>query len=207
MGLLVQGSIEPELSHEEDHNDGIGQARTERLTIEHVNAIRDAAHRHFGWHSLALAQALQFELLLKQSDVIGEWVPASEPGVSDIFRGDEKWVRGLRWSNIEDNWILRAVITGSGRQQPKNVEIDLKQAPMVMEELKLSVDRSAAGPLVICEANRLPWSQNEFRRKWRMVANEAGVPMNIKNMDSGKSDKPIARTLPSGRIRKVLAEP
>jgi hypothetical protein len=34
-----------------------------------------------------------------------------------------------------------------------------------------------------------------------MVANEAGIPMNVKNMDSGKADQPIARTVPSGMIR------
>jgi hypothetical protein len=179
----------------------IPEARTERLTVEHVNAIREAAHRHFGWHSMALAQALQFELLLKQTDVIGEWVPASEPGISDVFRGDEKWVRGLRWSDIDENLILRHTIMGGRTREPRPIEIDLKQAPMVLEELKLA-GIARTGPLVICEANGLPWSQTEFRRKWRMVANEAGVPMNVKNMDSGKSDKPIARTLPAGKIRK-----
>jgi hypothetical protein len=180
----------------------IPEARTERLTTEHVNAIREAAHRHFGWHSIALAQALQFELLLKQTDVIGEWVPASEPGISDIFKGDEKWVRGLRWSSIDENLILRHTIMAGRTHEPKPIEIDLKKAPMVLEELKLATVGDRTGPLVICEATDLPWSQNEFRRKWRKVANEAGVPMNVKNMDSGKSDKPIARTLPAGEIRK-----
>lgn len=180
----------------------IPEARIERLTLEHVQAIRVAAHRHFSWDSIALAQVLQFELMLKQTDVIGEWVPASEPGISDVFRGDEKWVRGLRWSNIDENLILRHTITGGRRHEPKDIEIDLKQAPMVMEELKIASNtRVGNGPLVICEVTGVPWSQAEFRRKWRMVANEAGVPMNVKNMDSGKADKPIARTVPSGRIR------
>jgi hypothetical protein len=182
----------------------IPEARTERLTLEYVNAIREAAHRHFGWHSIALAQAMQFELMLKQSDVIGEWVPASEPGLSDIVNGTEKWVRGIRWSNIDDNLILRHTIYG-GRSGAKGIEIDLKQAPMVMGELALlGDDHSRAGPVIINEANGLPWSQAEFRRKWRMIANEAGIPMNVKNMDSGKSDQPIARTLPSGKIRKEI---
>jgi hypothetical protein len=180
----------------------IPEARTERLTVEHVNAIRDAAHRHFGWHSIALAQAMQFELMLKQSDVVGEWVPASEPGLSDIFKGTEKWVRGVRWSNIDDNLILRHTIYGGRRHEPKEIEIDLKKAPIVMEELSLLGDaHPRTGPLIINEANGLPWSQNEFRRKWRMVANEAGIPMNVKNMDSGKAEMPTPRTLPSGQIR------
>jgi hypothetical protein len=183
----------------------IPEARTERLTVDHVNAIRAAAHRHFGWHSIALAQALQFELMLKQADVIGEWVPASELGISEIFKGSEKWVRGIRWSSIDDDLILRHTIYGGRRHEPKEIEIDLKQAPMVMEELALVGDtQPRTGPMIICEANGLPWSANEFRRKWRMVANEAGIPMNVKNMDSGKADQPIARTLPSGTIRKEI---
>lgn len=183
----------------------VPEARIERLTVDHVQAIRDAAHRHFNWHSIALAQVLQFELMLKQTDVLGEWVPASETGISDIFKGSEKWVRGLRWSNIDENLILRCAITSSRRMEPKEIEIDLNDAPMVRAELdfasKLARNPNPSGPLVVCEATGLPWSLAEFRRKWRMVANEAGIPMNVKNMDSGKADKPLDRTAPVGRIR------
>jgi hypothetical protein len=34
----------------------------------------------------------------------------------------------------------------------------------------------ASGPIVICDTNGLPWTDCEFRRKWRKVANAAGVP-------------------------------
>lgn len=180
----------------------IPEARVERLTVEHVNAIRAAAHRHFGWHSIALAQALQFELMLKQTDVIGEWVPASEPGISDIFKGSEKWVRGIRWSNIDENLILRHTIYSGRRHEPKEVVINLKDAPMVMEELALLGEPlPRTGPMVICDTNGLPWSGNEYRRKWRIVANEAGIPLTVRNMDSGRAEKAIPRTLPSGVIR------
>ena len=54
--------------------------RTVQMTAEHANAIRETAREHFGWYSIALTQALQFELLLGQKDVIGEWVPVAEPG-------------------------------------------------------------------------------------------------------------------------------
>ena len=51
--------------------------RTVQMTAEHANAICKTAREHFDWYSIALAQALQFELLLSQKDVIGEWVPAA----------------------------------------------------------------------------------------------------------------------------------
>ena len=40
--------------------------RTVEMTAEHANAIRKTAREHFGWYSIALAQALQFELLLNE---------------------------------------------------------------------------------------------------------------------------------------------
>jgi hypothetical protein len=240
--------------------------RTVQMTAEHANAIRRTAREHFGWYSIALAQALQFELLLSQKDVIGEWVPVTEPGKSDVIWAErrllrqkdvvgewipvdepgeagvwaerkQKWLRGLRWSNIDKNLILRHAAGSSGR----TIEVDLRTAPMVLEELKIQVadlrsigstanrtlhdileelnmilkadslpsagtapetaavtlhdltDGSlpCSGPMIICDTNGLPWSTAEFRRKWRKVAKQAGVPDNVNNKDS----------FPAGMIR------
>jgi hypothetical protein len=162
---------------------GLGP-RLVQMTAEHVRAIRTAA-RYFGWDSIGLAQALQFELLLSQKDVIGEWVPISEPGESDLVWREQKWLRGLRWSNIDKNLILRHAVGSSGRP----IEVDLRTAPMVLEELKDHSDmlrsiRRISAPLVLCEINAMPWSTAEFRRKWRLVAKKAGVPDIVKNRDS-----------------------
>jgi hypothetical protein len=62
----------------------MGKSRTERLTADMANLIRAKAHE-LGWHSIALAQAIQFEGMLRQKDVIGEWVPLAEPGTSDVI--------------------------------------------------------------------------------------------------------------------------
>jgi hypothetical protein len=107
--------------------------RRVEMTADHARAICKTAREHFGWHSIALAQALQFELLLGQKDVIGEWVPVGEPGESDVVRPGQKWLRGLRWSSIDKNLILRHRVSSSGRR----IEVDLRTAPMVLEELKL----------------------------------------------------------------------
>lgn len=154
--------------------------RGERITADQADAVRTWAHI-VGWHSIALAQALQFELMLRQKDIIGELVPLSEPGESDEVWNGQKWLRGLRWSEIDDDLILRHIT--SKRQKP--IEVDLKLCPMVMEELAF-LDEIPAGdePVIINEATGMPWTASEYRRKWRIVARYAGVPDKVFNMDS-----------------------
>lgn len=165
-------------------------AREERLTAEQATKIREAAHAHFGWPSIALSQAFQFELMLRQKDSIGEAVPESEPGESDVRYHGKKWLRGLRWEEIDENMILRHIT--SKRQKP--IMSDLRLCPMVIfelavladvpvEELKRT-DLPSSGPIIICDISGLPWSGNEFRRKWRKVATHAGVPATVFSMDS-----------------------
>jgi hypothetical protein len=158
------------------------KSRTVEMTAEQANAIRAVA-REKGRFSIAFAQALQFQLLMGQKDVIGEWVPPSEPGESRTTgKKRDKWLRGLRWECIDENLILRHTIGKSERR----IEVDLRTASMVLEELGTS-DRHclpASGPMIICETTGYPYSAAEFRRLWRMIAREAGVPDNVKNRDS-----------------------
>lgn len=161
--------------------------RNERLTAEQAVLIRAQAHKA-GWHSIALAQAFQFELMLRQKDVIGEWVPFSENGpVTDVLDGNNKWLRGIHWKEIDDS--LRLTHITSKRQ--KMVDPDLNLAPMVMEELAMiygagftRADLPASGPIIVNEKNGRPWIANEFRRWWRKIAKDAGVPVTVRNMDS-----------------------
>lgn len=155
----------------------MAKPRSERITAVQVEAVRAAAHK-MGMPSIALAQAFQFDLMLRQKDCIGEWVPQSEDGVSDVLYGNAKWLRGIRWEEIDGGMILRH--TTSKRQ--KDIEANLTLAPMVMEEL-MHV-RPRKGPLIICEITGVPWTAYEFRRQWRKVADAAGIPRSIKNMDS-----------------------
>ena len=68
-------------------------ARRSRMTFDQVTLICATAHA-MGLGSIALATVLQFELSLRQKDVIGEWEPAplSEGG---IIHRDTRWVSGL----------------------------------------------------------------------------------------------------------------
>lgn len=152
--------------------------RTERLTADQANAVRAMAHQK-GLHALALAQAFQFEVMLRQKDVIGEWVPISEPGTSDVTHGNEKWLRGIRWSEIDESLILRHVTS----KRLKEIEFDLKNAPMVMEELARIGKLPTSGPIIVTESG-LPFLNGIYRHKWRELANLCGIPKAVRNMDS-----------------------
>jgi hypothetical protein len=155
------------------------EPRTSFLTAAMADAVCEQAH-FMGWHSLALAQAFQFDLMLRQKDVIGEYVPLTEPGESDIVWREQKWLRGLRWSEVDDDYVLRHKTSKRG----KVLKVDLKLAPMVLRELKHVVYRSVDGPIILNEVTGMPWSGAEFRRKWRICANQAGVPNDVRSMDS-----------------------
>src|SRR6185503_2084862 len=69
----------------------IPKSRAERLTAQQVIDIRAVAHNK-NRHSIALAQAFQFDAELWQKDVIGEWLPITEPGdAKGVERDNKKW--------------------------------------------------------------------------------------------------------------------
>lgn len=159
-----------------------GSPRTETIDAQQCADICAAAHR-LELHSIALAQALQFELAVRQKDVIGEWVPISEPGLSNVTNNHrQKWLYGIRWDEIGADMILTHKMTKS--RKGKVLEFDLDLYPMVKAEIaRISTDLRT-GPLVVCDITGRPWKQSHFRQKWRDCADAAGIPRHIQNMDS-----------------------
>jgi len=78
-----------------------------------------------GRPSIALAQAFQFELMLRQKDVIGEYVPIAEAGISDLQVDGLKWLRGIRWEEISEDLVLRHITS----KRQKLIEISLRMRP------------------------------------------------------------------------------
>ncbi len=158
--------------------------RKEKMTREMAETFIKRAESQ-GQHSMALAQALQFEAQLRQKDVIGEWVPEDEPGPpSEVMWRDMKWVRGIRWEAIDDNLVLRHV-TSLGEN---DVEVSLADKPFVKAALDRIIsdrgERPKQGPLVVSENTGRPYSVTHFRQLWRQIATDAGIPEKIKNSDS-----------------------
>ena len=161
------------------------KSKVERLTIEQVRLIRATAREQFGWPSIALAQAFQYEIPgLLQVDIIGEWVPESEPGESDIRKDGLKWIGGIRWSDIDENQVFTPRLPDT--RKIMRPSYDLKRLYSILEEINRVPPWTRNGPMVVCETTGLPWTGSEFRRKWRKVADKAGLPMTVKM--GGRSD-------------------
>jgi hypothetical protein len=144
------------------------------LTREMADKFRAEAHRR-GFPSLALAQAIQFECDLLQRDVVGHWMPISEPGTSEVIWRGAKWLRGIRWSEIGDDLVLR-------RAEQK--DISLHDKAMVRDELDKLGTLPRSGPVVVSEKTKRPYSITHFRQLWREIADAAGIPKDIGNRDS-----------------------
>lgn len=169
----------------------VGRRRTVELNAAQAVAIRMEAHRQ-GEHSIALAQALMSDLIVRQKDAIGEYVPMGEPGLSTIFSHGEKWLFGMTWENTTPDLILTHRLSKSlrGRQavaDPRAGKVkvfDLKLYAMVMEDLQRIPIDQRVGPIVKDEKTGKPWRDAAFRIRWREIARAAGVPDNVQNRDS-----------------------
>lgn len=204
-------AIRPDMS---DMRLASGNPRENFITAEQAQAIRQHAHamKVPYRHSIAIAQAFQFDLTMRQKDCIGEWVPLSEKTPpTDVISGNSKWVRGLRWEEIDQNLILRHMTS----KKQKMLAVDIKDAPMVMAELRLMTGISpatpllrehipASGPLLVNEQTGEPWESANFRRAWREIARAVGVPDDVFNMDSraGAITEAFAAGADADSIRK-----
>lgn len=168
----------------------MGKSRQDYLTAEQAIAIRKRAHE-VGYPSIALCQAMQFEGTLRQKDLIGEWVPLSEPGpLSDVVDGNDKWIRGARWEEVGKDFVFDHITS----KRQKRIKIPLLMCPMVVEELCIKAGVSiadltrdklpATGPMIVFEGDGMPWAAPTFRGYWRKIAEHCGVPETVRNMDS-----------------------
>lgn len=154
--------------------------RSQAPTAEQIVAARKAAHA-VDAPRRALLYALQFETTARQWDLIGQWLPMSDPKPSLVLDRGMKWV-GPMWSWI-DGLILSIKPTKTEDTTAVEVSFDLSVCPMVMEELALIPQEERAGPLIINERTKLPYRATPFSECWRRDFKAAGLPKEIWNRD------------------------
>lgn len=141
-------------------------ARKTRLTYEQLTRFCNRAMER-GRQSMARGLRMQFECALRQRDVIGEWQ-------------NGRWANGLTWSDIGRDGVLRKTTSKTGA----DAEHRITDYPELAADLDATPLDNRIGPLVIDEGTGLPYTPEKYRRWFRLIAREAGIPDEIWNMDA-----------------------
>ena len=153
--------------------------RTGALTFEQASAIIDFALAA-GRRSLALGQALQFELAMRQVDVIGKWETAKGDDSGGIVYRGSRWGGGLLWSDLTPAMTVSKITTKTAAEG----EWDLNQLPLVVKVIATYPAAEQVGPMVVSERTGLPYDLYDYSRDWRPFADKASVPRKVWNRDS-----------------------
>lgn len=157
------------------------RSRKARPTHDQIAVFCETA-RDLDRGSIAMAVLIQFELSLRQKDVIGEWVPLNDEPPTGISDGDKRWQWGLTWDQIDGAMILRKPTSKSNGQE--TAEHDLKLHPDIVNGLSHTPRERRIGPVIVDEKSGLPWRRPHFSRQFRKIAKAAGWPDTLWNMDS-----------------------
>lgn len=135
---------------------------------------------------MALGTAVQFELTLRQADVIGQMVddpaePARGAARSSIWQG-------LTFEHIDTRGVLSATSSKSGR----TTTYDLAAYPLIQQSLASIPPSERTGPMV-AKSNGAPMDRWEYARLWRTLAVAAGIPESVWNRDVRASGVTEAR--------------
>ena len=191
------------------------RGRKHAPTADQIIAARKAAHAK-GHAPLALAYAIQFEGTNRQTDVMGQWVPVSDRAVSAVIDGNKKWI-GPSWTNVDRHLVLRFMPSKTDRTTQKEVVIDFKACPMVMDELQHFPPEARQGPLIVNPETGLPYLYRRHKNLWRRtdtrkagrilsgIAVEAGIPPEIWNRDlrAGGISEARRAAVPLADVAKV----
>jgi hypothetical protein len=164
--------------------------RTQIVNREQAVAIIAEAHRR-AEHSIAFAQAMMFSFMVRQKDVVGEWIPIAEPGLSSVIHHGMKWMSGFTWEEIEsgvlDHRLSKSLRGRDAVADPaagKPLRFTLALHPLVLAEIDRIPVEQRCGPMVKAEHSGLPWNPKVFAAHWREIARAASVPDEVQNRDT-----------------------
>lgn len=119
---------------------------------------------------MAIGIAAQFELLLRQKDIIGDW---GGP------RG-EKWIGYFTWENIP-GWRWRMKTSKSKYRAA--AEFDLSLYSLLFPLLEAVPHNERVGAIIKGEHGQ-PVRERSYRKWFRQIARAAGIPDEVWSMDS-----------------------
>ena len=119
-------------------------------------------------------------------------MPLSEPGLSAVTAGGEKWQIGLTWAELSPDGQLTHRLSKSIRgrnnvadlRAGKTLTFDVRACPLTSAELARVPAERRNGPMVVCEDTGRPWRGRWFRVLWRRLADAAELPADLQFRDS-----------------------
>jgi hypothetical protein len=172
-----------------------GGAREQELTYHHVSAfIRTALD--LGQRGvmpadralyLSIGVASQFELMLRQKDIIGGWEPTRADrrfpagvAIVNLEEEGETWSGFYTWENIP-GWRWRMRTSKSKYRAP--AEFDLTLYGLLFPLLEAVPHDQRHGAIVKGEGG-LPIRYRSYAKWFRQVATVAGIPLDVQSMDA-----------------------
>lgn len=152
----------------------------EQLTYEQVVAFCAAAEEmNLSWMGRCIR--LQFEFGMRRRDVIGEYVH-DDGATAGIRIGNRVWRDGLTWQHINDNGIVRKLVSKTQFTSAVEAVHAIEDYPELAAELERTPAAERIGPLVINTFTGLPPTEAQCRRYYQRIAKRAGIPPEVKMM-------------------------
>lgn len=156
--------------------------------IEAIIAAADKA----GDPMMALAISLQWWLTLRAVDVRGHWLGSGK---------DKRWADGLTWNMIEgDMAAIRKVISKTRDSEPRVIEYALTDLPDIQDRLRAIPADKRVGPVILQDSGQ-PYDRSWFTAKFRRYREAAGVPADVKMMDTRAGAITHAKSLGASTVQ------
>ena len=172
-----------------------GGAREQEMTYAQAAAfVRKALEMgHSGvvpftrGRNLAIGTAAQFDLALRQKDIIGEFArneadltSALRRGAAAFDFGGAMWTGYFVWERIA-GWRLRIKTSKSKYRTAQDFDLTLQSLLFPLLEAVPHEERT--GPIVKDE-NGVPWKDRTYAKHFRRIARAAGIPDDVWNTDA-----------------------
>jgi hypothetical protein len=170
-----------------------GGAREEELTYRHATAFIKTAMAYEREGRMPPSRALnvaigtiaQFELLLRQMDIIGEWAPDGAVrrlpvGITTLELDGEMWAGFFTWEAIA-GWRWRMKTSKSKYRSA--ADFDLTKYTLLLPLLE-AVPLELRNGAIVKGAKGLPVRRDMYARWFREIARAAGIPDTVWNMDA-----------------------
>ena len=159
---------------------------------------------------MAIGVAGQFELLLRQKDMIGEWSPARPNVENTMYFGAEMWIGFFTWERIPGwRWRLKT----SKSKYRAAAEFDLANYSLLFPLLE-SVPHAERTGAVVKGEHGMPIRERSYRKWFREIARAAGIPDSVWSMDSragggrrSRGDPGRAHPLQEGNVSALHPPP